>query len=102
MPGVLAALAAALIAFAAWKRPRFFGVTAPLVAFGVLIALGITAPHLGGYDLLVGSLPFAFVFIAGVFADLLETAHGGLVTGILTGMLAAHAAFSLAGMMRIG
>ncbi|MGA2001537.1 MAG: hypothetical protein ABSG52_16250 [Terriglobales bacterium] len=102
MPGVLAALAAALIAFAAWKRPRFFGVTAPLVTFGVLIALGITMPHLGGYDLFVASLPFAFVFIAGVFADLLESAHGGLVTGILTGMLAAHAAFSVAGLMRIG
>jgi hypothetical protein len=102
MPGVLAALAAALIGFAAWKRPRFFGVTAPLVSFGVLIVLGITLPHLGGYDLFVASLPFAFVFIAGVFADLLETAHGGLVTGILTGILAAHAALSVAGLIRIG
>ena len=102
MPGVLAALAAALIGYAAWKRPRFFGVTAPLVSFGVLIVLGITLPHLGGYDLFVASLPFAFVFIAGVFADLLETSHGGLVTGILTGILAAHAAFSVAGLTRIG
>jgi hypothetical protein len=101
MPGVLAALAAALIGFAAWKRPRFFGVTAPLVSFGVLIVLGITMPHLGGYDLFVASLPFAFVFIAGVFADLLETAHGGLVTGVLAGMLTAHAAFGVAGLMRL-
>jgi hypothetical protein len=51
--------------------------------------------------LFVASLPFAFVFIAGVFADLLETAHGGLVTGILTGILAAHAALSVAGLMRL-
>ncbi len=102
MPGVLAALAAALIGYASWKRPRFFGVTAPLVTFGVLIVLGITLPHLGGYDLFVASLPFAFVFIAGVFADLLETSYGSLVTGILTGILAAHAAFSVAGLMRIG
>jgi len=101
MPGVLAALAAALIGFAAWRRPRFFGVTAPLVAFGLLIALGITMPHLGGYDLFVASLPFAYVFIAGVFADLLETAHGGVVTGVVSGMLAAHAAFSLAGLARL-
>ncbi len=102
MPGVLVALAAALIAYAAWKRPRFFGVTAPLVSFVVVMALGITMPHLGGYDLLVASLPFAFVFIAGVFADLLETAHGGLVTGILAGIVLAHAAYSVTGMMRIG
>jgi hypothetical protein len=101
MPGVLAALAAALIGYASWKRPRFFGVTAPLVTFGVLMVLGITMPHLGGYDLFVASLPFAFVFIAGVFADLLETSHGGLVTGILAGILAAHAAFSVAGLMRL-
>ena len=101
MPGVLAALAAALIGYALWKRPRFFGVTAPLVTFGVLIVLGITMPHMGGYDMFVASLPFAFAFIAGVFADLLETAHGGLVTGILTGILAAHAVYSVAGLMRM-
>ena len=101
MPGVLAALAAALIGYASWKRPRFFGVTAPLLSFSVLLVLGITLPHLGGYDLLIASLPFAFVFIAGVFADLLETAHRGLVTGALAGILAAHAVYSVAGLMRI-
>ena len=101
VPGVLAPLAAALVVFAAWKRPRFFGVTAPLLAFMLTLALGITMPHLGGYDLLIASLPFAFVFIAGVFADLLESQHGGLVTGILAGILLAHAAFSVAGLLRI-
>jgi hypothetical protein len=102
MPGVLAALAAALIGYAAWKRPRFFGVTAPLVTFGAMIVLGITLPHLGGYDLFVASLPFAFVFIAGVFADLLETSYASLVKGVLTGILAAHAAYSVAGLTKIG
>jgi len=101
IPGVLAALAVALVVFAAWKRPRFFGVTAPLLAFILTLALGITMPHLGGYDLLIASLPFAFVFIAGVFVDLLESEHGGLVTGVLAGILLAHAAFSLAGLLRI-
>ena len=102
MPGVLVALAAALIAYAAWRRPRFFGVSAPLAVFAVLILFGITMPHLGGYNLFVAALPFAFVFIAGVFADLLETPYSGLVFGILTGVLVAHAAFSVAGLMRIG
>ncbi len=84
-----------------WKRPRFFGVTAPLLAFAVTLALGIIAPHLGGYDLFVASLPFAFVFIAGVFADLLESRQGSLVAGIVGGILLAHAAYSLTGLMRI-
>ena len=102
MPGVLVALTAALIAYAAWKRPRFFGVTAPLLAFILTLVLGVAMPHLGGFDLFIAALPFAFVFIAGVFSDLLETAYGGLVGGILAGIILAHAAFSVAGLMKIG
>jgi hypothetical protein len=101
IPGVLVALAAALVAYTAWKRPRFFGVTAPLLGFVVMIVLGITMPHLGGFDLFVASLPFAFVFIAGVFADLLETAYGGLIAGILAGVILAHATYSVVALAAI-
>ncbi len=101
MPAVLVALAAALIAYFAWKRPRFFGVTAPLLAFATVLVLGIILPHLGGYNLFVAALPFAFVFVAGVFVDLLETRYSGLVTGLLTGVLVAQAVFSVTGLMRL-
>jgi hypothetical protein len=102
MPAVLVALAAALIAYAAWKRPRFFGVTAPLISLVAVMVLGITMPHLGGYDLFVASLPFAFVFIAGVFTDLLETEYGGLAGGMLAGIILAQAAYAVVGLLRIG
>lgn len=102
MPGVLVALGAALIAYAAWKRPRFFGVTAPLLAFTLVILLGITMPHLGGYNLFVAALPFAYVFIAGVFSDLLETRYSGVVFGVLAGVILAHALVSVMGLARIG
>ena len=102
MPGVLVGLGAALIAYATWKRPRFFGVTAPLTAFALVMLLGITMPHLGGYNLFVSALPFAYVFIAGVFSDLLETRHSSLVFGVLTGVILAHALVSVMGLMRIG
>ncbi|MGZ6265199.1 MAG: hypothetical protein ACXWSD_20910 [Bdellovibrionota bacterium] len=102
MPGVLVGLGAALIAYATWKRPRFFGVTAPLMAFALVMLLGITVPHLGGYNLFVSALPFAYVFIAGVFSDLLETRHSSLVFGVLTGVILAHALISVMGLMRIG
>jgi hypothetical protein len=102
MPAVLAALAVALVAYAAWKRPRFFGVTAPLTAFALVILLGITMPHLGGYNLLVAALPFAYVFIAGVFSDLLETRYSSLVFGVLTGIILAHALVSVLGLVQIG
>ena len=58
-------------------------------------------PHLGGYTFLLVMLPFACVFIAGVFADLLETRASGLVLGILAGVLVSHALFSVLGLARL-
>ncbi len=101
MPAVFIAILAALAGYAVWRRPRFFGVTAPLLACAVMIVLALTLPHLGGYSLFVAALPFAFVFIAGVFADLLETRHAGLVSGMITGVLVAHAVLSATGLMRL-
>jgi hypothetical protein len=101
MPGVLVVLLAALVVYAAWKRPRFFGVNAPLMSFALVILLGITMPHLGGFNLFVAALPFAYVFIAGVFADLLESSYSGLVFGVLTGVILAHAVVSVFGLARL-
>ena len=47
------------------------------------------------------ALPFAYVFIAGVFADLLETHQTGLVLGVLAGVVLAHAMFSVLGLTRM-
>lgn len=94
-------LVVALIAFAAWKRTRYFGTMAPLIMFVVLIALGICLPHEGGYNLFVIAMPFAYVFAAGVFADLLETRYSGIVFSVLLGILIAHLMFSLTGLARI-
>ena len=100
LPAPTLLLAAALATYAVWKRPRYFGTTAPLIAFVYLIALGIVLPHEGGYALFVAALPFAFVFVAGVFADLLETSGAGIVLGLLGGVLVSHVLFSLMGMVR--
>ena len=101
LPAPTLLLVVALVAYAVWKRPRYFGTTAPLIAFFYLIVLGIVLPQQGGYTLFVAALPFAFVFVAGVFADLLETAAAGVVFGLLTGILIAHAMFSLMGLVRL-
>lgn len=101
LPAPTLLLLAALIAFAVWKRPRYFGAVAPLLAFACLIVLGIVLPHEGGYALFVAALPFAFVFTAGVFADLLETAAGGIVLGLMGGILIAHAMYSFMGLARL-
>ncbi len=101
VPAVMVALIGTLVTYAVWKRPRFFGVTAPLIAFGFVVVLGITMPHLGGYDLFVAALPFAFVFVAGVVADLLETRYASLFGGVIAGLIVANAAMSVVAVGRM-
>ncbi len=101
IPGVMLLLAIALITYVAWRRTRFFGTAAPLITAAVLIVLAMAMPHLGGYTFLIVMLPFAYVFIAGVFADLLETRASGLVLGLLAGVLLSHAMFNILGLARL-
>ena len=70
-PALIGLLIASII-YAAARRSRYFGNTAPLVVF-LAVAFFVTtqvssAPWLW-------SLPFLFTFIGGVFADALETKH---------------------------
>ncbi len=102
IPGATVLLVFALGTFVAWKRPRYFGVGAPLLVWTLLMLQGIVMPHLGGFNLFLVALPFAFVVIAGAFTDLLETEYSGLVLGVLAGVLVAHAGFSISGLVRIG
>ncbi len=101
VPGVLLLLAISVVAYISWRRTRFFGTAAPLVTAVVLTVLAMAMPHLGGYTFLLVMLPFAYVFIAGVFADLLETRASGLALGVLVGVLVSHALFSIMGLARL-
>lgn len=102
IPGVMLLLALGLISYVAWKRPRYFGPTSALLVWGFLMVAGIILPHLGGYNLFVISLPFAYVFLAGVSADLLESPQAGLALGVLAGIILAQAMFNVLGLFRIG
>jgi len=101
VPGFMLLLFLGLLTYASWKRPRYFGPTAAVIGWALLMIAGIVLPHLGGYNLFLISLPFAFVFLAGVSADLLETNQAGLVLGVVAGILLAHAMFNLLGLVRI-
>ena len=81
----------ALITYIAWKRTRYFGNTAPLIACFVL--------HLVGHDgaqAAIWALPFVFTFIGGIFADLLETRGRKIVAWSLGSALACYAALAVA------
>ncbi len=94
-PGVVAILPVALIAYAYWRRARYFGNTAPLIVAALLLILSLASPHYPGYGFALMAVPFLFVFISGVIADLLETNHRAIVLLSVSGVLLANACVNL-------
>jgi hypothetical protein len=99
-PPLILALPVALAAFASWKRARYFGNVVPLGIAALLVALAVAAPGFPGEGFQLTALVFLFVFVAGVFADLLETSKGLLVMAALCGLLIASAAWNLIALAR--
>lgn len=72
----------ALTAYGSWARARYFGNTAPLITgFGAVLLFSLV-PGIYLWDATLG-LSFAFLFIGGVSADLLESSFGLGVARIL-------------------
>ena len=94
-PPLMLALPVTLIAYFGWKRARYFGNTAPLLIAVVMSILAIGAADFTGRGFQLTLLVFLFVFVAGVFADLLETRQGPLVTAGLIGLLSFSAIWNL-------
>lgn len=99
-PALEIALPAALITFVLWKRTRYFGNTAPLIVAVVFIILGVATPHYPGMGFRLLSLPFFFLFVAGVAADLLETRYRSMVLASIWGLLVASGMLSLVELIR--
>jgi len=93
--GITIAAVAALAFYAAIRRARYFGNTAPLIVAAILLVLITTAvpsqPRLW-------ALPFLLSFIGGVFADILETRYRRAFLWITAALLIAQAALCLAGL----
>jgi hypothetical protein len=94
-------LPVALIAYLGWKRSRYFGNTAPLLIAALMLILAMAAPSFPGQGFHLTMLVFLFVFVAGVFADLLETSQSLLVTASVCGLLAASAIWNLWRLSRV-
>ncbi len=94
-PPLMIALPVALIAYLAWKRTRYFGNTAPLLIGALLLVMAMAAPNFPGQGFHLTMLVFLFVFVGGVFADLLETPQTLLVMAGLCGLLGASAIWNL-------
>jgi hypothetical protein len=94
-PPLMIAAPAALIAYCGWKRTRYFGNTAPLMIAALLLVLALGSPNFPGQGFHLTLLVFLFVFVSGVFADLIETEQKQLVMAGLCGLLGSSALWNL-------
>ena len=90
-----------LVTYAVWPRTRYFGNTAPLLVAVVFILLAIAHPHLAGAGFLLASIPFIFIFVSGVLADLMETRYRSLVVAYVIAMLVAYATVTLLALAQV-
>ena len=81
-PAMTLILPVTLITYCVWRRTRYFGNTAPLIVGALFVALAIARAQPGG-GFLLAAMPFLFVFVSGVLADLLETKSGPGVRAVL-------------------
>jgi hypothetical protein len=100
-PALVLMLPVALAVYAVWPRARYFGNTAPLLVAMICFVLGWASPHYPGLGFQLIALPFFFVFIAGVFADLLETGQRVVVLASLFGLLSAYALLSVFRLLQV-
>src|SRR5271169_5933743 len=100
-PPLMLALPVALVVYFGWKRARYFGNTAPLLIAALALILALGAPNFPGQGFHLTMLVFLFVFVAGVFADLLEIQQSLLVTAGLCGLLSASAIWNLGQLARL-
>jgi hypothetical protein len=86
---------AALIGYALWPRPRYFGNSAPLMVAVSFLVWRAGTPHQPNSVFGLIAVVFLFLFIAGVAADFLETSFRELTASIIAGLLVANALWNL-------
>jgi len=94
---VIVAFLSSLIVFLFWRRTRYFGNNAPGL---VALLLPWWPGRFSGASSTLWALPFAFVFVGGIYSDLLEPAFAGgrfyrLIAASAWILLGASAALSL-------
>jgi hypothetical protein len=100
-PALALGLPVAVVTYAVWPRTRYFGNTAPLLVAVLFLILGMAHPHVGGAGFLLGAIPFLFLFVSGVLADLLETSQRPLVMACIVGLMAAYVVWSLVNLAQV-
>ena len=101
-PALVVLIPAALVAYAAWRRTRYFGNTAVLVLAVLFTVMRIASPHEAESVFTLLAVLFFFVFIAGIAADLLETKAREMVNAVAVGVITANAVWDLIALAQLG
>jgi hypothetical protein len=101
-PALIVAVPAAVMVYIAWDRTRYFGNSVPLLAALLFLALAVGTPHYPGLGFQLLSLPFFFIFVAGIAADLLETDHRNLVRACICALLVSNGLWEAWELLRAG
>ena len=100
-PSLVLTLPLAIAAYLLWPRARYFGNTLPLLLALFFLILSVATAHAGtGFELM--ALPFLFIFVAGITADLLETSYRKLVLASVWGWLTGNALWNLVQLAKVG
>lgn len=91
-PALALAFPVAIGTYAVWRRTRYFGNTAPLLVAVTFILLGMAHPHSAGAGFLLAAVPFLFIFVSGVLADLLETSYRPVIMACIIMLLLTYVA----------
>jgi hypothetical protein len=100
-PALVLGLPVAVATYVAWPRTRYFGNTAPLLVAVLFLGLGMAHPHVGGAGFLLAAMPFLFIFVSGVLADLLETSYRLLVLACIVGIMAFYLILSVMNLAQV-
>ena len=100
-PALVLAVPVALITYSVWPRARYFGNTAPLLVSVIFRLIGFATPHYQGLGFQLVAVPFLFVFVAGICADLLESKNRPLVMACIFGLLMAYGVWSVTELARV-
>lgn len=100
-PALALALPVTIVTYAVWPRTRYFGNTAPLLVAVLFILLAMAHPHIAGAGFLLAAVPFLFIFVAGVLADLSETSYRPLILACVLALLVTYIARTLIALAQV-
>jgi hypothetical protein len=100
-PALALAFPVMIVTYSVWPRTRYFGNSAPLLVGILFIPLAMAHPHTAGAGFLLAAIPFLFIFVSGVLADLLETSYRPVILACVLALLVTYVLRTLMALAQI-